>query len=295
MTTISYDRPVEDFIDRLSVTGHRGENGFPADKAFKKTSVTFHHNGGVQVSHEGVMETWTGREASAHFDVDVNGSVAQYVKVDEYAWAVGNTEGNQSSISIEQADLNGGWEISDATWKSACRLAAWLFVHVIGESPNSSNIFPHQHWSSTDCPGPWVMNHFGMYIAEVQSQYVILKGGSPSPSPTPTPASNNEDLVEDGELGPKTITRWQETMGTPVDGKISTPSSMLVAEVQRQLNRRINANLLVDGYGIVQNNQPYNTVAALQRYLGTFQDRRLSVPKSECIIALQKRLNQGRF
>lgn len=295
MTTISYDQPVKDLISGLSATGHRGEDGYPVDKTFKKTSVTFHHNGGVNVSHEGVLETWTTRKASAHFDVDVSGAIAQYVKVDEYAWAVGNTEGNESSISIEQADENSNWQISDATFKSACRLAAWLFLHVIGESPSTANIFPHQHWSSTDCPGPWVMSRFGLYVSEVTAQYETLKGSSPSPSPTPSPASNNDDLVEDGELGPKTIRRWQEIMGTPADGIITVPSSMLVAEVQRQLNRRIDAHLLVDGYGIVQNGQPYNTVAALQKYLGTPQDRRLSVPVSECIKQLQKRLNAGRF
>lgn len=291
MTTISYDHPVKDLIDQLSATGHVTHD------SFKKTSVTFHHNGGVNVSHEGVLETWTSRPASAHFDVDFLGNIAQYVKVDEYAWAVGNTEGNQSTISIEQADASGSpnWEVSEATWKSACRLAAWLFLHVIGEAPSSANIFPHQHWSSTDCPGPWVLGHFGMYITEVQAQYAALKGESPSPSPTPSPASNNDDLEVDGKLGKLTIARWQEVMGTPVDGVISVPSSMLVAEVQRQLNRRIDAHLLVDGYGIVQNNQPYDTVAALQRYLGTPQDRRLSVPVSECIKQLQRRLNQGRF
>ena len=297
MTTINYDRSVADFIDRLSATGHRGESGYPADKTFKKTSVTFHHNGGLNVSHEGVLETWTEREASAHFDVDSSGNVAQYVKVDEYAWAVGNTVGNQSTISIEQADVSDApnWEVAEATWKSACRLAAWLFVHVIGDAPSSFNIFPHQHWSSTDCPGPWVMGNFGKYITEVQSQYAILKGSSPSPSPTPSPASNSDRIAEDGELGPETIRRWQEIMGTPVDGVISTPYSNLVAEVQRQLNRRISAGLVVDGNGIFQNNEPYNTVAALQRYLGTPQDRRLSVPVSECIKQLQKHLNQGRF
>ena len=298
MTTIAYDRPVKDLISQLAATGHYGENGQPKDKSFRKTSVTFHHNGGAHNTHEDVLRTWTTREASAQFDVDESGAIAQYVGVDQYAWAVGNTEGNESSVSIEQANSTGSptYEVAEATWQNACRLAGWLFVHVIGEAPTTENVFPHQHWSSTDCPGPWVMSHFGLYVQETQKNYEIFKsGGSPSPSPTPTPASNNEDLAEDGELGPKTISRWQEVMGTPVDGKISIPSSMLVAEVQRQLNRRINANLRVDGFGIVQNDQPYNTVAALQKYLGTSQDRRLSVPVSECITALQKRLNLGRF
>lgn len=288
MSTINYDQPVVDLIAGLNATGH------VTHESFKKTSVTFHHNGGVNVSHQGVLDTWKYRAASAHFDVDSSGSVAQYVDVNEYAWAVGNTGGNESSISIEQADASGSpdYVVGDATWKAACRLAAWLFIHVIGEAPSSSNIFPHQHWSSTDCPGPWVTNHFGMYVSEVQSQYAILKGGSPSPSPTPSPASNG--LWVDGKLGFHTISRWQEVMGTPQDGVIS-PVSDLVAEVQRQLNLKINAGLLVDGRGIRQDGNYYHTAQALQKYLGTTQDGVLSVPVSQAVEALQTRLNKGSF
>jgi hypothetical protein len=291
MTTIDYDKPVADYIDRLSATGH------VTHSTWNKTSVTFHHNGGVGVSFDQILETWTTREASAHFDVDAKGNVAQFVKVDEYAWAVGDTAGNESTISIEMTDQTGApnWVVADVTWKSAARLAAWLFVHVIGAAPTAENIFPHRHWSSTDCPGPFVMSHFNDIVAEVQAQYAILKGESPTPAPAPSPSPASDKLDEDGKLGPLTITRWQEIMRTPVDGVISTPSSILVAEVQKLLNRKINANLKVDGYGIVQNGQPYDTVGALQKYLGTPYDRRLSTPISECIKAVQRRLNAGWF
>lgn len=184
MTTISYDLPIEDLIDELSATGH------VTHESFAKTSVTFHHNGGVGNSHEAVLETWKTRPASAHFDVDSSGSIAQYVNVNEFAWATGNTAGNQHSISIEMADFTGdpNWEVSDVTWKAAARLAAWLFVHVIGTRPDSSNVFPHQHWVSTDCPGPWVMHNFSSIIGEVQAQYDhFLNGSSPSPTPAPPP------------------------------------------------------------------------------------------------------------
>lgn len=181
MTTIPYDQPIEDLVDALSATGH------VTHESFTKTSVTFHHNGGVANSHEDVLNTWKTREASAHFDVDVHGGVAQFVKVDEYAWATGNTQGNESSISIEMADENSSWEISDATLQSATRLAAWLFVHVIKQRPSSSNIFPHQRWVSTDCPGPWVMAHFSSIVAEVQAQYDRFIGSSYTPPPPPPP------------------------------------------------------------------------------------------------------------
>jgi hypothetical protein len=92
VTTIAYDLPVKDLIAGLDATGH------VTHTAYRKTSVTFHHNGG-RLSHEGVLEVWKTREASAHFDVDGNGAVAQYVRVNEYAWATGNTEGNKSPPS----------------------------------------------------------------------------------------------------------------------------------------------------------------------------------------------------
>lgn len=183
MTTISYDQPIEDLVDALSATGH------VTHQSFKKTSVTLHHNGGVNNSHEDVLNTWKSRPASAHFDVDLHGAVAQYVKVDEYAWAVGNTAGNETSISIEMTDSVGSptWQVADATWKSAARLAAWLFAHVIGTRPSAANVFPHSHWVADDCPGPWVMAHFNAIVTEMQVQYDHFKGVTSTPAPPVTP------------------------------------------------------------------------------------------------------------
>lgn len=115
-------------------------------------------------------------------------------------------------------------------------------------------------------------------------------GVVPSPPP-PQPAR----LLVDGKLGPLTISAWQRRMGTPVDGKISTPS-VLVTAVQRYLNARINAGLRIDGIGIVQDGHTrYETTRALQRYLATTQDGVLSLPVSDCVRALQQRLNAGTF
>jgi hypothetical protein len=289
MATISYDKPISDFIDELSATGH------VTHTPYKKTSVTLHHNGGVNVSHQEILNTWKTRPASAHFDVDTNGNVAQYVKVDEYAWAVGDNYGNQSTISIEQADSTGapGWVVSETTWKASARLAAWLFIHVIQEPPSSDNVFPHQHWSSTDCPGPWVLTNWITILNEIKYQYNILRGLTPGPVPSPpSPASNS--LLVDGQLGTKTIWRWQQIMHTPVDGVISITSN-LVAAVQRELNSKISAGLVVDGQGIRQDGHPYKTVHALQKYLGTTQDSVMSLPVSEVVKELQRRLNKGSF
>lgn len=286
MTTINYDKPISDFIAELDATGH------VTHTSFKKTSVTLHHNGGINVSHQGILNTWKSRPASAHFDVDTDGNVAQYVRVNEYAWAVGDKYGNESTISIEQADSSGAseWVVSDTTWKASARLAAWLFIHVIQEPPSPSNVFPHQHWSSTDCPGPSVIANWSKILDEIRAQYNLLKGSTPTPIPRP----QSNDLLVDGKLGRNTIVRWQEVMRTPVDGVISSPSE-LVKEVQRRLNLIAGAGLLVDGLGIRQDGQFYYTVEALQKYLRTAHDGMISVPVSQVVSALQRRLNTGSF
>jgi hypothetical protein len=181
---INYDKPVADFIAGLNATEHVGHSGYPTHQKFKKTSVTIHHNGG-NLTLPGILQVWKVRPASAHFQVDVKGNVGQYVEVDEYAWAVGNVFGNESSISIETADesLN-PYAPSAATFAEAGRLAGWLFAHVIGERPSSANMFPHNHWSSTDCPGPYILGHFSELIGVAQNWYDHFKS---SPSPTPTP------------------------------------------------------------------------------------------------------------
>jgi hypothetical protein len=104
-----------------------------------------------------------------------------------------------------------------------------------------------------------------------------------------------DPLDVDGELGPNTIRKWQKVMGTTVDGKIDRDDSQLVRAVQEKLKATVDHRLVVDGQGIVQNGKFYKTVGALQRYLGSPVDGRLSVPKSQAVKALQRRLNENRF
>jgi hypothetical protein len=148
---IAYDRPVKNLIAGLNATGH------VTHTTHRKTRVTLHHNAG-RLSHEGVLEVWKTRPASAHFDVDGAAAVAQYVNVNEYAWSTGTTVGNQLSISIEMANsaVGGLWPVAETTWREAARLSGWLFARVIGERPNYHNLVPHHYWKSTTCAGSYI-------------------------------------------------------------------------------------------------------------------------------------------
>lgn len=191
--TIKYDRTVANLIDELSATGH------VTHRSYKKTSITLHHNAG-RLSHQGVLNVWKTRPASAHFDVDSAGAVAQYVKVNEYAWAAGNTNGNQTSIHIEMANakLAPTWEVSETTWKGAARLAGWLFAHVVEGKPRptKSNFFYHSHWSATACAGPFMDKIYTKVLAEAQKAYDSFKGKPLPSSPRPSTPSKKKTVVE---------------------------------------------------------------------------------------------------
>lgn len=168
MTTIDYDKVVVDFIAGLNATGH------VTHVKYKKTSVTLHHNGG-RLSLQGILDVWKTRKASAHFQSDSAGRLGQYVHVLEYAWATGTAIGNQKSISIEMANstLAPTWQVAEATWKSAARLAGWLFANVIDgrPRPNAGNLHYHHFWKSTDCAGPYMDSIYPRVLNEVQYWY----------------------------------------------------------------------------------------------------------------------------
>ncbi|WP_143194230.1 N-acetylmuramoyl-L-alanine amidase [Micromonospora sp. CB01531] len=160
----------------------------------------------------------------------------------------------------------------------------WLYDEACRRTGRTLTRNGHRDVGSTQCPGDelyaWV--HAGMPVDDT------------APAPSPKPPATSGQLVVDGQLGPATITRWQQIMGTPVDGRITEPSA-LVKAVQRHLNAKVRASLVVDGAGICQDGRPYKTVRALQRYLGTEQDGIMSMPVSAVVKAVQRRLNSGRF
>lgn len=187
----NYDKGVKNLIAGLNATGH------VTHTQHRKDMVTVHHNGG-RLSHEGVLNVWKTRPASAHFDVDAAGNVAQYVEMNEYAWACGNTGGNQRSISIEMCNsaTSGDWPVSETTWRSAARLAGWIFAKVIGVRPSSANLVPHHHWKATTCAGPYMDAHFSAFISVAQQAFDFFKGGGGGGTPPAPPSSGGKSISQ---------------------------------------------------------------------------------------------------
>lgn len=115
----------------------------------------------------------------------------------------------------------------------------------------------------------------------------------PAPKPVqPKPPVPNkpdpEPLDEDGKLGPETIKRWQQVLKNPT-GTTGKWSTNWVEHLQGYLKERVDHRLVVDGsWGV-------KSIRALQQYLKAPVDGVISEPVSKTIIALQRRLNTGKF
>lgn len=200
-----------------------GRDGHDIDK------VVIHHNAGC-LSVDDIYNVWQSREASAHYQVTEDGTVGQLVHDWDTAWHAGSWEANSSSIGVEHANCGGageGWPISDATVIAGARLVAALcWGYNLGRPAWCVNVFPHQYFSSTACPGQLATTHRERYMAEAQRFYDELTGGgaptvSRSEVRAEAPAEQPHGLAVDGVPGPATISALQAALGTPVDGIVS--------------------------------------------------------------------------
>ena len=93
-----------------------------------------------------------GREASAHYGVGPD-EVHQYVREGDIAWHAGNGAANRTSIGIEH-EGGPGWPPSKATLDRSAELMADIARRYgWGELTWMGNVFPHNHFSATSCPG----------------------------------------------------------------------------------------------------------------------------------------------
>ena len=134
------------------VGGHR----FTAGRSRPIDRIVIHHNAGVNLSSEQVRDLWNNsREASAHYQVEADGTIGQLVNDFDTAWHAANSDINARSIGIEHANISGPdrWQISDATVENGAHLVAALcHAYGLGRPKWGVNVFPHSQFTSTGCP-----------------------------------------------------------------------------------------------------------------------------------------------
>lgn len=152
--------------------------------------IGIHHNAG-NLSIQQTYNVWQSRQASAHYQVDINGRIGQLVWDRDTAWALGNFDMNQRSINIEHANNTGaagGWTVSEATLENGAHLVAALCkLFKLGRPVWGQNVRPHSQISPTACPGALAGAQRDKYMARAQYWYDQMTGSKPAPAPQPSP------------------------------------------------------------------------------------------------------------
>ena len=108
--------------------------------------LVIHHNAGVGLSTADCYRIWQDREASAHYQVEVDGTIGQLVNDWDTAWHAGDAAANRWSIGIEHANTGGAAEYCLSVRKLSLRVRTWLPLYATPttwENPHGLTTFSH--------------------------------------------------------------------------------------------------------------------------------------------------------
>lgn len=144
--------------------------------------IVIHHNAAT-LDTEGCYSTWQSRAASAHYEVEADGTVGQLVYDSDTAWHAGNWYENLDSIGIEHADApgsySGHWYLTEATINSGAKLVALLCIQYnLGRPIWGVNVVGHNDVSATECPASLGKNgsQHNEYMSKAQQWYDAITG-----------------------------------------------------------------------------------------------------------------------
>ena len=141
-------------------------------------------------------------EVSAHYVISST-RVSQLVDEKDSSWANGNRVANFESITIE-CDPN------DVL--GTIPVLAALIKDIRGRHGDLP-IYPHQHWTSTACPGDY-LPHLDAVDKLARTGKAVVAPGRPAPKPAAS------KVGEDGRFGRETGSEIQARIGSKVDGRI---------------------------------------------------------------------------
>lgn len=194
--------------------------------------IIIHHNA-ANLTTEGCYQTWQTREASAHYQVESNGTIGQLVHDYDTAWHCPGQ--NSRSIGIEHANNNfGPWTVSNETLESGAHLVAALCLYYkLGRPQWGKNVFGHKEFMATACPGELGIggSQHDKYCERMGAWYDAMAKVVTEPTNTPqkpetqTPKPSRKQISVDGKWGIETTKYLQEYFGLYVDGIISGQNS----------------------------------------------------------------------
>ena len=167
--------------------------------------------------------------------------VLLYASSSSYPWQVAQDYGCAVWVAQYADEEPTGWDASpwtDGTWNPAGRM--------------------HQYTGTGRVPGYGGNLDLNVWHGSEAALRALAPSGGPvvaappvrsAPAPRPT-APDGQDLLDvDGEWGPRTVARFQQVMGTPIDGVLDDDGSACIEAFQRFLNSAVGSAHLTNLIG----------------------------------------------
>lgn len=165
-----------------------------------KTHITLHWMDGTlagtdaHFQNPGTIKDGRGTGTSTQYGIGQT-EIHQYVPEGEYAHGDGDAYSNANGISIEH---EGGPDrpITDAVYDLSARLVADIAArHGFGELKVGVNVYPHNHWVATECPGT-------LDLERIVTEANRINGHGEQPAPVDPEPTHPEPVPETPEEEP---------------------------------------------------------------------------------------------
>lgn len=162
------------------VTYTKWSPNYDSRQGTRITDITIHHMAG-NLSVYQCGEVFQTREASAHYGIDGEGRIGQYVDEKYASWANANAASNRRSVTIELANdqIGGEWHVSDTAINRCIELCVDICkrngikkLNYTGDT--SGNLTRHNMFYATACPGQYLQSKFPYIANKVNAR---LNGG----------------------------------------------------------------------------------------------------------------------
>lgn len=163
----------------------------------KINKIVIHHNA-ANLSVDQCYAVWQTREASAHYQVQADGTIGQLVWDTNTAWHAGDWNTNLTSIGVEHADITTNpWAVSEATLDNGAHLVAALCKYYgLGAPQWGVNVFPHATFNQTACPASLYGTQRDAYMQRAQYWYAQMTGTTAPVAPASVPAQNASGSID---------------------------------------------------------------------------------------------------
>lgn len=132
--------------------------------------IAIHHMAGVLSAEQcGRIFQTAGRGGSSHYGIGNDGKIGLYVDESNTAWTNSNWDANCKSVTIETSNssTSSDWPVGDKALNSLIKLVADISKrNGLGKLVKSKNVVWHSMYTSTICPGPYLLSKLDYIIEE---------------------------------------------------------------------------------------------------------------------------------